>query len=196
MRVLFVTFIVVLIDQVTKLVVKGISIPFLKINLSGMDIGQRIHLIGNNLNIAFVENPGIAFGIDPGNSIRILIPLFSLVACAALFIYIFISRAKPLGFRLSLALILGGAIGNLIDRIFYGVIYGYAPLFYGNVVDFFNIRFFNIFILNRVFGSYVFNFADFAVTAGVISFLIILGIEKRAESGEAGVEELLAENKD
>ncbi len=196
MRVLFVSFIVVLVDQASKLAVKGISIPFLKINLPGMYLGQRIHLIGNNFNIAFVENPGIAFGIDLGNSIRIFICLFSIAASVALFIYIYKNRTKALGFRLSLALILGGALGNLVDRMFYGIIYGYAPLFYGKVVDFFNIRFFDIFILNRVLGSYIFNVADAAVTAGVICFLVVLNNERRTEVEEGSVENFLAENKD
>ncbi len=194
MRVLYISCIVVLIDQVSKLIVKGISIPLLKINFTGMYIGQKIHLIGNNFNIAFVENPGIAFGIDPGNSVRIFVCLFSLAASIALFIYIYKNRTKALGYRLSLALILGGALGNLVDRMFYGIIFGYAPLFYGRVVDFFNIRFFDIFILNRILGSYVFNIADAAVTIGVIYFLVVLNKERRAEAIE--VENLIAENKD
>lgn len=194
MKVLYVSFVVVLIDQVTKLIVKGVSIPFLNIAINGMYIGQKIHLIGNNINIAYVENPGIAFGINPGNSIKIFISLFSIVACLALFIYIYMNRTKTFNYRFSLALILGGALGNLIDRMFYGIIFGYAPLFYGRVVDFFNIRFFDIFILNRILGSYVFNVADAAVTAGVIYFLIVLNKVRRAEAAE--IENLLAENKD
>ena len=51
--------------------------------------------------------------------------------------------------RLALALILGGAIGNFIDRAFYGIIYDYAPLFYGKVVDFLDFDFFNLTLFRK-----------------------------------------------
>jgi signal peptidase II len=70
-------------------------------------------------------------------------------------------------------LILGGAIGNLIDRTFYGVIYGYAPIFYGRVVDFFNVDFFDFTILGRTYDRWpIFNIADASVTVGVILLVI------------------------
>ena len=197
MRVLFISFAVILIDQISKLYVKGISISFLNLNFSGMYVGQRIPIIGDFFNITFVENPGIAFGIDFGNSFKLLISIFSIAASGLLLFYLYKSRKKILILRLSLALILGGAIGNLLDRVFYGVIYGYAPLFHGKVVDFFNLRFFDLFMFNRIFGSYVFNIADISVTVGVILFLLSLnkrGLDEKEELNDS--ENFLAENKE
>lgn len=197
MRVLFVSFAVVLIDQISKFYVKGISISFLNLNFEGMYIGQRIPIIRDFFNITFVENPGIAFGIDLGNSFKMLISIFSIAASGLLLFYLYKSRKKILILRLSLALILGGAVGNLLDRAFYGIIYGYAPLFHGKVVDFFNLRFFDLFMFNRIFGSYVFNFADIAVTVGVVLFLFALNNQNMNEKEEsAAVGNLLTENKD
>jgi len=99
--------------------------------------------------------------------------------------------------RLSLAFILGGAIGNLIDRLFYGVIYGYAPLFYGKVVDFFDLKILNIYIFNHLMGNYIFNFADLAVTAGVILLFFVYGREQNEEKEvTAPIENYLAENRE
>lgn len=198
MRVLFVSLMVLIVDQLSKLAVKGFSIPFLNLNFQGMYVGQRIPVMGNLFDITFVENPGIAFGIDLGSSFKLLISIFSLLASVGIFLYLYKNRNKLFSLRLSLALILGGAIGNLFDRIFYGVFYGYAPLFYGRVVDFFNLRFFNLFIFDRVFGNYVFNFADVAVTTGVILLLLSMSWQREADTKEQPelLETVLAENKD
>jgi signal peptidase II len=70
-------------------------------------------------------------------------------------------------------MILGGAVGNLIDRLFYGVLYGDGPLFYGRVVDFLDVDFFNVNILGYHMSRWpVFNIADSAVTIGVLLLLI------------------------
>jgi signal peptidase II len=96
------------------------------------------------------------------------------------------------------ALIIGGAVGNLIDRIFYGVFYGYSPLFYGKVVDFFDIRVLNMMLFDRTIGNYVFNIADIAVTIGVIMLLFVYnrkkGLEEETISDNSVLE--LSENKD
>ena len=184
MRVLFVSFAVILFDQVSKLIVKGISIPFLRINFHGMYEGQRIHVLDGLFNITFAENPGIAFGIYPGDQFKLLICLFTLFASILMCYYLYKNREAALTHRLSLAIIIGGALGNLIDRLFYGVIFGYGGIFHGRVVDFFNLKFFNVFILNRILGNYVFNVADMAVTFGVIMFLISLDKKKIVENEE------------
>jgi signal peptidase II len=101
-----------------------------------------------------------------------------------------------LSLRLSLAFIIGGAIGNLIDRIFYGIIFGYAPVFYGKVVDFFEMNIFKIFIMNRTMGNYVLNIADVAVTTGLVMLLFSLNKQKAVESKTGSIENYLAENKD
>lgn len=196
MRILFVSFAVVLLDQISKLFVKGISIPFLKINLHGMYAGQKISVIDGLFNISFVENPGIAFGIYAGDSFKLLICLFTIAASIFLFYYLYRNREGLFVFRLSIAVIIGGALGNLIDRMFYGIIFNYGGVFHGKVVDFFNLNFFNFFLFNRLFGNYVFNVADMAVTFGVIMFLFSLD-KKKAVDKEAGIaaENILADDK-
>lgn len=197
MKVLFVSLFVVIVDQISKLAVKGFSLPLLNLHFNGMLAGQRIPLLGDFFNITFVENPGIAFGINFGITFKILVSLFSLLAGIFLLIYLYRNRYKPLAFRLAVALILGGAIGNLFDRVFYGVIYGYGPLFYGKVVDFFNIKLFDLFIFDRIFGSYVFNVADLAVTSGVVLLLYSLNKQRESESQPASIiENYLTESKE
>lgn len=173
MKVLNLSFIVVILDQISKLMVKGISIPFLNINFEGMEYGQSINIIGDIFKFTFVENPGMAFGIDVGGYSKFFLSLFSLVASIAIVIYIYKVREQKLLFRLSLALILGGAVGNLIDRFFYGVIFDYAPLLYGRVVDFLHFDALGFTIFGKTFDSFpIFNVADSAVTVGVAVLLI------------------------
>jgi lipoprotein signal peptidase len=69
-------------------------------------------------------------------------------------------------------MILGGAVGNLIDRVFYGFLFDEAPLFYGKVVDFFDVDFFNVTIWGYHLSRWpVFNIADASVTLGVLVLL-------------------------
>jgi len=181
LRVLLVSFGIVLIDQISKLAVKGFSIPFLKINYEGMYEGQRIHVIGNFFRITFIENPGMAFGFDPGINFKLWISIFSIIASIGLVFYIYFVRKQNLALKLSLAFILGGAIGNLIDRMFYGVFYGYAPVFYGRVVDFLDFDFFHFSLFGKTFDRWpIFNIADAAVTIGVI-ILIFFYRQKQKE---------------
>ncbi len=174
MKVLYLSFVVVLIDQISKFVIKGISIPFLGIHLSGMNYAQSIDVIGSFFKITFVENPGMAFGISVGIESKLFLSLFSLFASIGLIYYLYKVRHTKLVYRIALALIIAGAVGNLIDRTFYGIIYGYAPIFYGRVVDFFNVDFFNL----KLFGHYynrfpIFNIADSSVTVGVFLLLFV-----------------------
>ena len=79
-------------------------------------------------------------------------------------------------------MILGGALGNLIDRVFYGVFFGDAPLFYGKVVDFLDMNFFDINIFGYQLTRWpVFNIADASVTLGV---LLLLFFHRSAGVGE------------
>ena len=197
MRILFVTFFVVIVDQVTKLLVKGISVHAIGLNIKGMFPGQKIPIISNLFNITFVENPGIAFGINLGTEFKLLVSLFTLFASIGLFYYLYKNRDKNLITRFSLALILGGAIGNLLDRLFYGLFYGYGSIFYGRVVDFLDFRIFNLFMFNKAVGSYIFNFADVAVTVGVIIFFFSVNTKKAAEKEmPEDLENYLADNKE
>jgi len=172
---------IVIADQLTKLYIKGISIPFLNINFDGMRYGQSKEVFGDFLKITFVENPGMAFGIEVGDS-KLFLSLFSLVASIGILIYLYKVRKGHLLFRISLALILAGAVGNLIDRTFYGVIYGYAPLFYGKVVDFFNVDFFDFSLFGRTYERWpIFNIADSAVTIGVLSLIFFNRLFEKRE---------------
>lgn len=172
MRVLWVTFSIVLVDQLSKLWVKGITIPFLGIEIQGMQYGQSVQVIGDFFRLTYIENPGMAFGIDVGG--KLFFSLFSIALSAGIFYYLYRAREDNLGFRVALALILGGAIGNLIDRTFYGVLFADAPLFYGKVVDFFDVDFFNIHLFGYSLSRWpVFNVADAAVTVGILLLLFM-----------------------
>ncbi len=181
MRVLYVTALIIIADQITKFLVKGIDFPFLGIMVQGMQIGQSIPVFGDFFRITFIENPGMAFGIEVGG--KFFLTLFSIVASLGILFYIYIVRKESLMFRVSLAMILGGAVGNLIDRVFYGVFYNEGPLFYGKVVDFIDIDFININILNfHLSRFWVFNIADASVTVGVLMMLLFhRTIEREAE---------------
>jgi signal peptidase II len=192
LKVLLVSLAVLITDQVSKLYIKGFAFPIFSIQHRGMYQGQRIPIWGDLFNITFIENSGIAFGINFGSEFKLLVSLFTFIAVIALFIYLFRIKDKPFSLRLSIALIIGGAAGNLIDRIFYGVFYGYSGLFYGKVVDFFNIRILNLQLFDKIFGSYVFNIADVALTAGVIMLMFAFG---KKESG-VGLENYILDNKD
>lgn len=182
MRVLYFSFTVVVVDQITKLLVKGFSIPFLNYNYDGMYYGQVIPVIGDFFRLTFIENPGMAFGYDPGDGLKFWVTLFSLVASIGLIIYLYFIREKSLSLRISIALILGGAVGNLIDRMFYGVIFGYAPLFYGKVVDFFDFDFFNFTLFGRTYDRWpIFNIADAAVSIGVLVLIIFYRKHQKEE---------------
>ena len=186
MKALYLSLAVVIIDQVTKLMVKGFSFPFLNIDFDGMYLGQMIPVFGDFFRLTFVENPGMAFGYDPGSSFKLIISVFSLVASIGLVFYLYIIREKSWSLRVSIALILGGAIGNLIDRTFYGLLYDYSPLFYGKVVDFFDVDFFDFTLFGRSYDRWpVFNIADAAVTIGV---LILLLFYKKHQNEDEKVE--------
>lgn len=172
MRVLYLTLAIVITDQITKFYVKGISIPFLNIKHDGMYLGESIPVIGDFFKITFTENPGIAFGFDPGSDFKLFISVFSLIASIGLLIYLFTVRNKSMSLKIAIALILGGAIGNVIDRMFYGLIYDYSPLFFGKVVDFFDFDFINFSIFGRSYDRWpIFNIADAAVSVGVLILL-------------------------
>jgi signal peptidase II len=185
LRVFYLSLIVVIIDQLTKLKVKGIKIPFLNLNVEGMTLGSSKQVFGNFFKITFIENPGMAFGIELGG--KLTLSIFTLFATFLIIYFIYKNRNEGLYLRIALAFILGGALGNLVDRIFYGTVFGYAPLFYGKVVDFFhfNIPEFNIF--GKAFYSWpIFNIADISVTAGFV--MILLGYNKIFKKKSAEVE--------
>ncbi|MFP4370487.1 MAG: signal peptidase II [Candidatus Kapaibacterium sp.] len=161
--------ILVLSDQITKLAIKGFS--FFGIEHEGLRYGEQIPVIGDFLQITYIENPGMAFGISFGAG-KIFLSLFSIFAGIGLYWYLSKLKGYSKWVRLGITLIFAGAVGNLIDRVFYGVIFGEMPLFYGKVVDFIQVDIPDI----NIFGLYythwpIFNIADSCVTVGVILLL-------------------------
>jgi signal peptidase II len=103
---------------------------------------------------------------------KIFFSLFSIIAAVAIFIYLKRNNDKLAGLdRIALVLIMGGAAGNLIDRCFYGVLYGEQDLFYGYVVDFIDFGY------KRNWWP-IFNIADSAVSVGVTILAIRLLLKK------------------
>jgi len=173
LKVLYVTLVVFLTDQISKLAVKGFSITSINFNWEGMHYGQSINVIGDFLRITFVENSGMAFGLEVGVIQKFFLTTFTFIAAIGLFYYLYKSQKRDFPLRLGLALILAGALGNLIDRAFYGIIFNYAPLLYGRVVDFIQVEFWDFTLFGNTYETWpIFNIADSAVTIGVAIILL------------------------
>ena len=179
MKILFLSLSLFLIDQISKIIVRGFSLPIFNFKINGLAPGESRSIIANIFHITLVENPGIAFGIDPGESLRDLILVVTIITCISFFLYLVFSKKADIKSRIAIALILGGAAGNLFDRIFYGIIYNYAPLFQGNVVDFLDLRLFRFFLFENIQGNYVFNFADVSILSGVFLLIYLIMSSKR-----------------
>ncbi len=180
MKVLIISFLILLADQISKFYIKGFYLPLFDFEHSGLPKSRSIPVIDKLFYITPVENPGIAFGIDFGPEFKTIVSVITIIATLALVIYFFSIKKEDVFIRLSVAVILGGAMGNLIDRVFYGYIYGYASLLSGNVVDFLDLRLFSFFLMSRTFSIYVFNIADIAITLGVFALLYAI-TKKRKE---------------
>ena len=188
MRVLYFTLAILFSDQITKLLIKGVDIPFLGIHHIGLPYGTSIPIFGDFLRLTYIENPGMAFGIDLGG--KLFFSIFSIIASIGIIYYLYKVRKENLLFRISLSMILGGAVGNLIDRVFYGVLFGGKQLFYGSVVDFIDVDFFNINFLGYHMNRWpVFNIADASVTCGVI---LMLFVHRKVVSAENPSQQLAA----
>lgn len=171
MQVLWLTGLIIVIDQMTKLLV-----------LRTMYLGQQIPILGDWLKLTFTENPGMAFGITVGPTG--LVTMFSIIATVLIIFYLYSVRHDYFPYRASLALILGGALGNIIDRVFYGALFGGEALFNGKVVDFIHVNVWSGFIpeaIPVIGGSYIslfpiWNVADMAIVLGVAG---IIAYQKR-----------------
>ena len=132
----------------------------------------------------FVENNGFAFGYEFfGEWGKLLLTTIRIVFVIIIFKWIvdFIKLDQNRFVLLAFLLIFSGAIGNIIDSVFYGVFYGYAPLFFGRVVDMFYFPLFSgtypewlPFVGGNdfIFFKYIFNLADSYITCGAALLLI------------------------
>ena len=177
--------VILLIDQAIKIWVK-----------TSLTLHESIHIF-DWFYITFIENMGMAFGMQLGS--KIVLSLFRVVAISALTYYIWkeVRKNSRTGYIVCLAMVLAGAIGNLIDCLFYGLIFnesspyyvsyfvpfgtGYAPMLMGKVVDMFYFPLIETewpqwmpFVGGEhfVFFSPVFNFADASISVSVVLLLL------------------------
>lgn len=172
MRILYISLIIIVIDQITKFLVKGFNIPFLG-KVKGISYHSSIEVIHNFIYLTKVENYGIAFGLEFGNKFRFIVIILTIISILILLAYLYLIREKSFKIRLSVALIIAGAFGNLIDRIFYAVIFNQnGKLFQGKVVDFIQIKLFEFSLFGKTIDSLpIFNIADLSILAGVLMIL-------------------------
>lgn len=190
-RLLILGILLVVIDQVIKILVK-----------TNMTLGQHFNVLGDWFQILFIENEGMAFGMKFGGAAgKLLLSLFRIVLCAVLCWWITRlarrgtdrapkgSEGKPAvstGVLVGLTLITAGAFGNIIDSLFYGLIFSestpyvvaslgghYAPFLFGKVVDMLYFPLFTWpkwipFVGGDIFFEPIFNFADSCVTVGAL----------------------------
>ena len=200
-KLLLLGLVLVVIDQIIKIVVK-----------TNMELGQHIYVIGNWFQILFIENEGMAFGMKFGGAVgKFLLSFFRIGLFAALCWWISSlvrksldadgkpalladgSKRVPQGVLIGLTLITAGALGNIIDSLFYGIIFDYASFMFGKVVDMFYFP-----IIDTTWPSWVpfvggnhflffapvFNFADSCVTVGAL-YLIFFQYKFFARSDES-----------
>lgn len=174
--------ILVILDQVIKVLVK-----------TNMSLGESIPVLGNWFQLLFVENEGMAFGMKFGGAIGKFLLSFFRIGLFGFLVWWIVRLLKkgpavPVGVTVGLTMIAAGALGNIIDSLFYGLIFsestysaiasfgdGYAPFMFGKVVDMFYFP-----IIDTTWPDWmpwvggaplkffepVFNFADSCVTCG------------------------------
>ena len=134
--------------------------------------------------LCYVENNGMAFGIEWFS--KLALTLFRLIAVGLLGWYIHVLIHKPeskTGYIATIAFIIAGALGNIIDCVFYGKLFGYAGWFYGKVVDMFYFPLIRNSAGEVLLFRQVFNFADSCITCAVIVILLFYLKELNKESG-------------
>lgn len=189
-KVILIILLVLVVDQWLKIWVK-----------TNMSYGQEISILGMNwAKLHFVENNGMAFGFTLGGDYgKLALSLFRILAVFALGYYIsaLVKAKARLGLLVSFGLILAGALGNILDSAFYGMIFsesyhgqiavlfppegGYANFLHGRVVDMFYFPMFKGHFPEwlpkwggeeYLFFRPVFNIADMSITVGVMSILV------------------------
>ena len=174
---------VLIIDQIIKIVVK-----------TGMSLGESIE-VTSWFKILFVENNGMAFGMEIIG--KLFLSLFRICAIGFFIWYLvrIINKGFPTGYIVTASFIIAGAVGNLLDCMFYGLFFtessfgpdgiasmvpfgqGYASFLYGKVVDMFYFPLWTWpdwmpFVGGDIFFGPVFNFADSCITCGVLALLL------------------------
>ncbi len=186
-------FLIILIDQISKVYVK-----------TNFYLGEHILVLGQDwFRIHFIENEGMAWGIQlPGDYGKLLLTLFRMIVSPIIMWWLWdsINKKQSKYLIVAICLIIAGAVGNLIDSIFYGVIFNdsgaqvatifsnqpYGKLFYGDVVDMFYFPIIKDipmpewvpFIGGKPFTFFnaIFNVADVAISTG---FGILIVFNKR-----------------
>lgn len=176
---------VLLVDQLIKIWVK-----------TNMTLHEQIEIL-SWFKIVFIENNGMAYGMEIGS--KLVLSLFRVVAISVLGYYMVgqVKRQARWGYLVCLSMIFAGAVGNLLDSMFYGLVFnassefytsyfvpfgtGYAPFLMGKVVDMF---YFPLIVTTwpgwvpvvggnpYVFFSPIFNFADASISVGVVVLLL------------------------
>ena len=196
MKIIYLSLLIFIADQLSKVFVRGFSLPWFNVNHKGLNLGESIPVINNFFHLTLIENPGIAFGIDPGPFLQELILVLTIATCFGLFTFLLLAKNTNVKIRISIALILGGAAGNLFDRTFYGYFYNYASFFQGNVVDFLDVKLFKLFMFDNMLGNYVFNIADLSVTTGVIVLIFLILKLKKESKKEIPVPQVVEDSQD
>lgn len=185
---LFIVLFILIADQWSKFWIK-----------TNMFLGEEFPVLGDWFIIHFTENNGMAFGIEfAGEYGKLFLTLFRIIVVTVIGVYLFRLPKKTTskGLLVTGSLIFAGAVGNIIDSVFYGVIFdesynqvatflpesgGYAPLLYGKVVDMLYFPLMDGFFpdwlpiwggQHFLFFRPVFNIADSAITVGIFSLLI------------------------
>lgn len=186
---LILIFLILLIDQIIKIYVK-----------THFYLSEEIEVFGLSwFKIHFLENKGMAFGMSFGDNLgKFLLTFIRIVASVLIFIYLrkLVKKRERAIVIYSFSLIFAGAVGNIIDSMFYGVLFskstffqvatflpeggGYAPFMFGKVVDMFYFPIIDTYLpkwIPIVGGSHfsffdaIFNFSDAAITVGVVMLL-------------------------
>jgi signal peptidase II len=186
---LLTVFLVLFIDQFIKIYIK-LHYP----------LGEAVRVFGNWFILHFTENPGMAFGLEfGGNYGKLILSVFRILASIGGVFYIryIVKKEEHPGFIFSVSLILAGAIGNILDSAFYGLLFsesdefnkavflppggGYAGFLHGRVVDMFYFPIFNGTFPDWFpiwggepfqFFRHIFNFADASISIGVTIILL------------------------
>jgi signal peptidase II len=185
---LIIVFIILLIDQLIKIYIK-----------THFFMGQEVHLAGDWAMIHFTENKGMAWGMEFGGEFgKLFLSVFRIIAVGGIGYYLWTLTKKKEEklYIVAIAFIFAGALGNIIDSAFYGIIFsdsnydvarfmptegGYAPFLHGSVVDMFYFpmiegHYPSWFPMwggeDFVFFRPVFNFADFSISVGVAMIIL------------------------